>query len=269
MPSPGSRVGGLCRSSSSNRQPFARSSRRAAPPHAHACAAVVRCAARAALHSPWHACPWRRSGTGSVAQPQQSVPTAGARPPAPQAPLAPVPQVPASQSFLAHFGNLLSWATTPRAAVPRSTLGGRAFMGSPMAPYTAYANSLATSLVAPGLPPSHHAASLPVELPPAWLRGQRDTRDAGLRARAAVRQYQAALAAHAVAAAATCRRRRRHRTPCQASGTVAPLRLSAVAVQFAASRKAHAPGDGRPGLHRRRRPWRWRRRHLRLQPRSR
>ena len=133
-------------------------------PHAHACAAVVRCAARAAPHSPWLACPWRRSGTGSVAQAQQSVPTTGARPPAPQAPLAPVPQVPASQSFLAHFGNLLSWATTPRAAVPRSSFGGRAVMGSPMAPYTAYANSLATSLVAPGVAPGEHAASLPVDL---------------------------------------------------------------------------------------------------------
>ena len=92
------------------------------------------------------------------------MPTAGARPPAPQAPLAPVPQVPASQSFLAHFGNLLSWATTPRAAVPRSSFGGRAVMGSPMAPYTAYANSLATSLVAPGVAPGEHAASLPVDL---------------------------------------------------------------------------------------------------------
>ena len=82
-----------------------------------------------------------------------------------------MPQVPASQSFLAHFGNLLSWATTPRAAVPRSSFGGRAVMGSPMAPYTAYANSLATSLVAPGVAPGEHAASLPVDLPPAWLRG--------------------------------------------------------------------------------------------------
>ena len=106
-------------------------------------------------------CPWRRSGTGSVAQPQQSVPIASPRPPAPQPPLAPVPQVAPSQSFLAHFGNLFSWATAPRAAVPRST----------MAPYTAYANSLVTSLVAPGIPPGDHASSLPVDLPPAWLRG--------------------------------------------------------------------------------------------------
>ena len=90
------------------------------------------------------------------------MPIASQRPPAPQPPLAPVPQVPPSQSFLAHIGNLLSWATTPRAAVLRST----------MAPYTAYANSLVTSLVAPGNPPGYHASSsLPVHLPPAWLRG--------------------------------------------------------------------------------------------------
>lgn len=40
-----------------------------------------------------------------------------------------------------------------------------------MAPYTAHANSLVTSLVAPGVPPGDHAASPPVPLPPAWLRG--------------------------------------------------------------------------------------------------
>lgn len=106
--------------------------------------------------------PVRNHRSGLALQPS-SVPAANECAAAPQPPMVHVPLVPTtSQGFLTtQFQNLFNWARSPQASLSRS----------PVAPYAAHANSLATSLAAFGSPTGHHASCPPVDLPPAWLRG--------------------------------------------------------------------------------------------------
>lgn len=180
LSSPTGRASAFCRTSSSSKQPAARSARSGS-----------------------------KSGVGAAAQPPpQSMPPLPQQPHAPQphpshimphVPVGSLQPPPPQGFFAANFQSLFGWARPPQSA-PRSYAP---------APYAAHANALATTLAEHqyaqqyyGVHPSHTAQQQqrqqqlfnkgggvaaqaqqqppPVELPPAWLRGMSATGDAGI-----------------------------------------------------------------------------------------